>query len=462
MAGPITWQNVNGASLADALRPMESAQRSFNGAFDGLGELLKQRQVLEEQNWQNGKVNNTNAALNAVNQFATPEEFQAAQKSGVIAQLMAANGAQMDQQAVRAAADGRLGILQQRAKLSGEYQDAAIERAAAPFADAYKAATLSGDRELQLGAWEQYQKAGGKNSAALLGANDARNQEITGRGRETVEFTQKGEKHARDGRVVESNLLTDVLQRRLLGAQANESANRSAALKLESEAKAYERESGKTKTALMDKRYAEFIANSPLDQGDISTGAGKKALYTALKDLGVSEAQKSDILFNLDKYYKEGVPVGHDDKGNPIRQPLPVSVVVDAIQGSSDSATYVPFMSRRGDDVVNKIDERFGISSNGRADKRKQATKDQALISFLGAAAELRNRREAPLLAAQGSTPVRFNPPTGQAAERMLATLQANADAENPPSNQPGHYGLDGWEPDSSYDVKYKKPEKKR
>ena len=71
----ITWQNINGPSLAEATRPMEAASRSFTGAFDGLANVLKQREATNAANWDQAKVNNTNALLGAVQEPKTPEEF---------------------------------------------------------------------------------------------------------------------------------------------------------------------------------------------------------------------------------------------------------------------------------------------------------------------------------------------------------------------------------------------------
>ena len=77
MAQPITWQTVTGPSLAEASRPMEAASSSFNDAFSGLDNILKQRQAIETGNWDQTKLNNTNALLGAVQEPKTPEEFAA-------------------------------------------------------------------------------------------------------------------------------------------------------------------------------------------------------------------------------------------------------------------------------------------------------------------------------------------------------------------------------------------------
>lgn len=140
----ITWQNINGPSLAEATRPMEAASRSFTGAFDGLANVLKQREATQTANWDQAKVNNTNALLGAVQEPKTPEEFAA--KEAQLRQQLLGYGAQVDPVAARAALDGRMATLQQRAVAGMDFTNKVQANTLAPIQEEYKIAALRGDK----------------------------------------------------------------------------------------------------------------------------------------------------------------------------------------------------------------------------------------------------------------------------------------------------------------------------
>lgn len=133
MAGPITWRTVNGPSLAEAGRPMESAQRSFDNAFTGLTDVLKQREAVDTTNWNQLKENNTQDFLNKLYSAQGAEGFKALQDSGELQRMLTANGAQIDRAAARSAMDGRLSVLQQRDKQAGEFSDWTTTREQRPI-----------------------------------------------------------------------------------------------------------------------------------------------------------------------------------------------------------------------------------------------------------------------------------------------------------------------------------------
>lgn len=159
MAQPITWQTVTGPSLAEASRPMEAASRSFNEAFSGLDNVLKQRQAIEAGNWDQTKLNNTNALLGAVQEPKTPEEFAA--KEAQLRQMLTGYGAQVDPIAARAALDGRMATLQQRGLANIQYTGAVAEEADRP------------KRDLALSLYAQGNFAGGDAVAAEVQRNKA-------------------------------------------------------------------------------------------------------------------------------------------------------------------------------------------------------------------------------------------------------------------------------------------------
>lgn len=138
MAGPITWQNVAAPNFSDAFRGMATAQQGFDTAFTGLGDLIKKREATEAANYEQGKVNNTNAFLASVQEAKTPEEF-AAREAALRTQL-AGYGSQVDAAAARSALDGRLGTLQQRSVANQQFTDQQVDVAGRPIAAGYNSA----------------------------------------------------------------------------------------------------------------------------------------------------------------------------------------------------------------------------------------------------------------------------------------------------------------------------------
>ena len=164
--GIITWQNINGPSLAEATRPMEVAQRSFENVFGGLGEVIKKREVTDAANWDQTKINNTNALLNASQEARTPEEFAA--REAQLRQQLLGYGAQVDPVAVRAALDGRMATLQQRAVAGIDYQNKVTDNREAPIRDSIAALTSQGKFTEANALLEQHTL---RNEAALYDAN---------------------------------------------------------------------------------------------------------------------------------------------------------------------------------------------------------------------------------------------------------------------------------------------------
>lgn len=145
MAQPITWQNVGGPSLADASRPLALAQHSFSGAFDQLASVLQQRENLDKANWQTQKTNNTEDAFSKMAQYATPEEYQAAVKSGAIRDIMGQYGAQVDSAALRRFSDERPSALIDRTTKANAYQDSSRDRTEQPAVDDILGKIAKGD-----------------------------------------------------------------------------------------------------------------------------------------------------------------------------------------------------------------------------------------------------------------------------------------------------------------------------
>jgi hypothetical protein len=378
----ITWRNVNAPSLADASRPLDSAQRSFDSMFGKLADVIGRSQAVEDKNWETGKTNRTNDALNRINSFLTPEEFSEAQKTGAIQALL--NQGQIDQQAVRAAADSRLGVLQQRAKTAIDYRNTMIDDQTSPIADRYRLAAINGDQAGMAAAMSEYAAKQGRNGAALAEFGDNRQYLGVTRDRDATRFQWDGQDQAMQMRTGEDNLLTNAVQRQQMqNAMRNANASRSLAEREFAFRQKMSQAASNGGSAAMEKQFQAFKENSSHSMGVYGTKEGNANLMKGLSELGVNPDQRDDILTVLAERYKSGVPVTYDDKGKPQgRLPIPVSVILEEAARSSDNplASMVPGWSRKGDVMANNIDKRFGVQSNGSKDASVFDKRDQDLV----------------------------------------------------------------------------------
>lgn len=122
MSNPITWQTVNPVGIPDG-RGLAYAQQSFKDAIGSLRGVVDQRNAMEDANWKTGKEANTNAFLNRLQQFQTPEEAQAAIKAGDLGAMLDGFGAQVDGVAARTAQMSLVENLQRRATANQQYGD---------------------------------------------------------------------------------------------------------------------------------------------------------------------------------------------------------------------------------------------------------------------------------------------------------------------------------------------------
>lgn len=140
----ITWRNINGPSLAEASRPLDSAQRMISSGFDSLNSILNKQEATDQANWQQQKTNNLNDFMNTIYAAKGPEEFKRMQDSGELMQTLQSYGAQIDQAAARSAMDTRLGTLQKRDQENWTYQNAALDQQEAPMINEAKALIAQG------------------------------------------------------------------------------------------------------------------------------------------------------------------------------------------------------------------------------------------------------------------------------------------------------------------------------
>jgi hypothetical protein len=137
---PITWKNVSDSSgssqAAVGAQLFEQARRAMNDGFGGLEGALEAKQEEQRAAWQQGKVNNTEAAIANLRQYATADEYAAAQAAGQL-EDGSQYGAQIDRNAFNAFADTRLGNLQENGLRNQEYADNQFEVAVRPLIQEY-------------------------------------------------------------------------------------------------------------------------------------------------------------------------------------------------------------------------------------------------------------------------------------------------------------------------------------
>ena len=119
MANPITWRNVSAPDFTGASRMLDRAGESFTGAFDA---LQNTKDTFEE-----GRTDrNTQAFMDELAQYRSPEELAAAQEAGTIQALRQQYGANGLIDRERTGADAitdRIGKLQQVKQQNQQYQD---------------------------------------------------------------------------------------------------------------------------------------------------------------------------------------------------------------------------------------------------------------------------------------------------------------------------------------------------
>lgn len=229
MSSPITWRNVEAPDLRGASSMLHLAGTSINSGFDKLNQVLQNEQATADANWKVQRDNNTQAFLNSINQYRTPEEYQAALASGALSTDK--YGAQIDQAAARSALDGRLSVLQDRAVRANQHADQQKEYEARPIVDQLQAMSLSDDKDLRRSAKEALGIYAGHGmvpkAAELAGKILVNDRQFTDWGHADTRAAQGTEKHAAEMALQPGRLqaqqdahLNSVAQRNVWNAQA--------------------------------------------------------------------------------------------------------------------------------------------------------------------------------------------------------------------------------------------------
>jgi hypothetical protein len=354
MAGPITWRTVNGPSLAEAGRPMEAAQRSFDSAFTGLGGVLKQQEATDQANWNQVKENNTQNFLNKLYSAQGADGFKALQDSGQLEQMLASNGAQIDRAAARSAMDGRLGTLQQRDAQAITYKNTMLDDAQAndvrrintlALTDpAAASAELAKNPDLR----KSFEIAKNIDASAQTQLERERAKtrfgfDMNAEQRKAAEEAFKQQQRPlmlaeAQGKVDNIPLQRDQLRAQINSSNASAAASRENVLnsqatrtRLEEEAdRGVERQ--RLAAALEGNMYSEGVYK---DSNTVDLAKIMKDYSIGGKDEDAGKV-RSDITKRLNKLAREGVKVvGPDGKSETI--PIPLGAVKAALLASTDS-----------------------------------------------------------------------------------------------------------------------------
>lgn len=328
----ITWRNIEAPSLGDPSRTLQGAQQGFNNAFATLGDMLKGYQANEAKNWDITKVNNTEAFLaEAATKFRTPEEFKAALASGQLQGMAGANGAQIDQTAVRNFMDTRLSTLQQRTTAENVFTDQLLDRQMQPLVQQATALAAKGDE-----AGFNALVAGTPGLDRYIGTL-TKNMVDGQRG--ATKFKWEGEDQqiqlAAEGRAAALAPLQQAQIRASTNASnaAAESSRNSSKVSA-AQLKATQAELLRT-DKLTEASRKQIIENGPLAGGYLGTGDGLQKLQAGTKNIpGLSDGQSEEIQAALQEIAaKGGIPVEGAD-GKTYRVPVSVSAALSAISAS--------------------------------------------------------------------------------------------------------------------------------
>lgn len=335
MGQPIRWDNVGGANLSEASRPLEAAQRSFLGAFDTVGNALQQRQTIEDQNWQNTKSNNTNAYLDAVSRLSTPEQLVAAKaQGGALDQLRSQFGNQVDANAIRGAVDARTAAVQQQAMQDITYKNALADQNSHPYLDAYHAAAQKGDQAGMDAAAKAYQAAGGRD---LGGLYDYATQTT----RATQNFNLGQDKGKQEIAASKANILNAQAQTRI--AAGNLAVNQGQLNEMRTQNQFSRDTELQNRDAARRAGMVSALYKGLDQQGNMYTEgeyngkqSGELTQEMIKSGIGDSQGERGAIIDRANEMFRKGVDI-KDSNGNKytIRN-IPLSAVRAAILGSKD------------------------------------------------------------------------------------------------------------------------------
>lgn len=191
---PITWRNIEAPSMVGVAGLAESTRRTFNDAMSALrGSFDEYGQQIQTQ-WDQGKEANTQAFLDKLAQYKTPEELAAAQEAGEIQAFRQQFGNKIDAAAVRDAEANMQQKLIERITAQNQYGDDKINRDARPDIDHFY--DLVGQGRLKEAAQWKADKQLGVDESSLTDVLLKRNDEQFSQGMEKKRLAlQQAQEH---------------------------------------------------------------------------------------------------------------------------------------------------------------------------------------------------------------------------------------------------------------------------
>lgn len=370
MATPIRWDTVRGPSLAEATVPLQQAQRSFLSGFGDLGNVLAQREAMDQANYQNTRINNTNAFLDAVAKYRTPEELKAAQDSGALDALRASYNGQVDSGAIRGAADARTAALQQQAQNRIAYEHMQTDERVAPLLDQFKQASLRGDQAGMAAAQAQYQQLGGRDLAGLASFADQRAQQMVERGRATTNFGNQQEKFKKDLQVADANI-----RQSDAGVRASDAQVRNVDFQIQNTKDMQEaaKQAGKAVAAKQALKEAGNVYRDGIWDG---SQAGDLLQSMTKNGIGDNNEDRTNILRTIADIQKDGVEVTGRDGKTVVLHELPVAAIEAAVMSSRDAWWRVGWNTGYAKDAKGRLTDQLQQIVAGKDGKDKSPVLD--------------------------------------------------------------------------------------
>lgn len=340
----ITWRNVDAPSFQGASAILTGAQQSIDSGFNKFNELLKQRETMDAANWENAKQNNTQAFLDQLTQYRTPEELKAAQESGVLDRMRQDAGAQIDRAGIRGAEDARYGALQQRGLTNVNYTNTMLAEKFKPQTEAALAAAATGNEA-------------GVN--AILAANS----DMPGQDKVRTALVNGLRAASAETRAVNQDTRAGVKQDSdIKSADALQGYYAANTEKILAEAAKTKTESSPeyVSSKKVEEAKKEFLKNSILGAGTADTADGMKELDRILrKELALSDNAVSDVMKNLQDTFPSGKYAIKGKDGSVDYIPVPVQAIADRVRGNPDWFGNGSLWSRQGDTAISALHSQF-------------------------------------------------------------------------------------------------------
>lgn len=334
----ITWRNIDAPSFRDAILAGSEARQSINAGFDSFNKIVDQESKTNIANWDNTAKNNTEKFYaDVASQFKTPEEYQAALKSGLVDQMRQQYGAQIDQTGARKYMEERPGILMDRLTKEQAYTDAQTERGQREYINGFKQAIAAASTPEELATLRQglntYGSLGHINPVAAASLVD----QAVNRGRTLVSDAQAAEKLKSDIEHQRKMERASLMQAQASQTQAGAAVQNANTLEGQRLVEAFSKIDDLAKTPPAVGAYK---------RGDLTAEGATDTLVKTLTAAKVNPDRISNIVAAVRSLSPDGKFAIRDKDGKEVtRIPIPMSVVEDAAMQAN---AYSWFDSRAG------------------------------------------------------------------------------------------------------------------